>query len=1166
MNYRITLYILFLILLPITLIFGQENAIGNIRVKHIQVIEPIILRDTLSILPESIHITDKSGDTLNVQQYSLQNNTITLQHSVFKSYQGDSLDIKYQILAIDLGAPFFLLDSVALAATDDVIKTGFELQLQDGKKNIFGKERLDYDGSFSRGFSIGNKQSLTMNSKFNLQMAGIIGDEIEIAAALTDANIPIQAEGNTHQLNEFDRVLIKLKKDQHQLMAGDLDIVDPGSYFSKYHKKLKGLRYQDEFVINNKYKLKTDAGYSISKGKFARNELKTQEGNQGPYKLIGSGGERFLIVLSGTEKVFLNGELLKRGSDFDYVIDYNLAEISFTFSRLISKDSRIIIEFEYVDQNYLRSLQTASANWTAKDHQIYFSLYNEQDSKNTLGNIELDTSDIHFLEQIGDNAKETSRSGIRKIDPNETILDAVAYQLVYNAELGDSVLQFTESMDGPRYIAYFTDVGESSGSYQINSTATVNGRVYEYVGEGLGRYEPIIKLVTPEQKQLFSLGSSWDISKGVKLGSEIALSNYDQNRFSKLGNEDNLGMAAMLNFTSAHPLLSSQDSTFTKEIQTHLSYEYSAKEFKALNPYRSTEFNRDWNISPLMIKGDEHYISSGAELKLKHMSLKYFYAALFVQGAFNGQKHSPGIQYSNKGFDLKAAGDFLWSEGTQEKSTFFRPTFEIKQKISFLNETQFGFSYAQEKNSFYKITDPLLLASNSFYHDNFRFFVNTKASKNAQLQFFVNYRKDQLPELNTFINRYRATDAGLTGKWNYQEYSNLTYSLSYRNLKIDSLVPDPNIKPASTVLSKINHSMKILNNFIISKLQFDLNSGQEAKTEFIFVELTNPGEGNYIWIDENNDGIRQKGEFEAAPFSDLANYIKIIQYNNEFIRVNNGILNHTLGLDASRILDKNSKNIFTRMLARLSFNSILRMNQKIQDLENQGFNIPLFSTVSDSMIVAYTSFGSFNLFYNKANPVFDIQLTSRFNRVQNLQLDGIIRNGFNIQSMRTRYSFKKHFDFIINGSIGNKNYSAELYPTKAYDFSFYKLENEWKFRFSRKTGLQFNYAFTKKTNRQGQNEQLTGTSVGMKLNMRSFYDFNISSGLVYSKYNYSGVENTSIELAMLEGLKNGNNFLWTINLTRKLSNNVDVILKYEGRKTGVFKTIHIGSMQARARF
>ena len=175
--------------------------------------------------------------------------------------------------------------------------------------------------------------------------------------------------------------------------------------------------------------------------------------------------------------------------------------------------------------------------------------------------------------------------------------------------------------------------------------------------------------------------------------------------------------------------------------------------------------------------------------------------------------------------------------------------------------------------------------------------------------------------------------------------------------------------------------------FIISKLQVDLNSGQEAKTEFIFVELTNPGEGNYIWIDENNDGIRQKGEFEAAPFSDLANYIKIIQYNNEFIRVNNGILNHTLGLDASRILDKNSKNIFTRMLARLSFNSILRMNQKIQDLENQGFNIPLFSTVSDSMIVAYTSFGSFNLFYNKANPVFDIQLTSRFNRVQNLQLE-----------------------------------------------------------------------------------------------------------------------------------------------------------------------------------
>jgi hypothetical protein len=69
---------------------------------------------------------------------------------------------------------------------------------------------------------------------------------------------------------------------------------------------------------------------SLVRGQYAKSSFTGIEGNQGPYKLRGQNNELYVLVISGSERVYVNGILLKRGENNDYTIDYNAGEIVFT--------------------------------------------------------------------------------------------------------------------------------------------------------------------------------------------------------------------------------------------------------------------------------------------------------------------------------------------------------------------------------------------------------------------------------------------------------------------------------------------------------------------------------------------------------------------------------------------------------------------------------------------------------------------------------------------------------------------------------------------------------------------------------------------------------------------------------------------------------------------
>ncbi len=1162
----------------ITCAFSQSAS--NNRIKTL-VFSDTLKLDTLSLVPGTVIIKTIDGKELDTTYYKINHAYGLLifnkKKLVESSIKLDSIQASYKAFPYLFSAETKHKDVANIRPDMFGNFSQFTYKVDTKTDDIFKTEGLNKSGSISRGITVGTNQDMVVNSNLNLQLSGKLSNDVEILLAATDNNIPIQADGNTQQLQEFDKVFIQLSKNKTKLIAGDFQMQRPQSYFMNFYKKAQGLSFTTAVETNKDSQDKskiglntTTASAAVSRGKFARNQIQGIENNQGPYRLRGAENELFIIILSGTEKVYIDGRLLDRGQENDYIINYNTSEIIFTAKQLITKDKRIVVEFQYTDKNYARSLVHVGNDFEKQNLKIHFNVYSEQDSKNQPLQQDLSPEQKRKLSQIGDTLSLALFPSFDSVAYNNSEVLYYKYDTTIGTHFFPNLFIYNTNSDSAHYRVTFSNVGANKGNY-VQITSTANGKVFKWVmpdtvtNTPQGNYEPVIQLITPKMKQMVTAGVEYSFSKTSKLNVEAAISNNDINTFSSANSNDDVGYALKMNFDNdilVRKTKSMDSTTHLTYLIANVNYEYAQKYFSPIERFRTVEFERDWNRGSIIQMNDQHIVGMATGLtNKKNATAIYRFNAFFEGGNYNANKHNAEIAYTKKGFKLNYNGSLLSSLSTSN-TDFYRHKSAVSQKIKWFTV---GVKDEFEQNKFSLSRKDSLLSSSYKFWEWQAYIQNADTSKYRYGVYYKN-RTDYAVRNNLGTTNLNLSATGESYGAFFETYQNansqLKINTAYRTLKVDSSLTTQ--KPDNTLVGRIEYNLRLLKGVIFSNTFYEIGSGLELKKEFSFIEVA-PGQGVYTWIDYNENGIKELNEFEISAFPDQAKYIKVYTPTNEYIKTYSNQFSQSLMLKPAAIWS--SKKGFRGFVSRFANQTSYRVDRKSNENDLSKAYNPFLAETNDSTLIALNSSFRNTLFINQMGTVFGLDVTYQDVRNKNQLINGFESRSNIYKEAKMRLNMGQKFSLNIMYKDGLKSNTSQFFATRNYKVIYYETEPRLNYQPNTSFRTSVSFKYTDKKNQAelgGQHSILQDYGVEIKYNVLQKGSLNAKANFIQITYNDS--QNSALAFEMLDALRVGKNVTWGLSYQRNLSNNLQLNLTYDGRQSQGTKAIHTGGVQVRAYF
>lgn len=1035
------------------------------------------------------------------------------------------------------------------------------------RTQIFPSEGLNKNGSISRGISFGNTQDVFVNSALNLQLDGKLTEEINIRAAITDQNIPFQPEGNTQQLQEFDKVFIQFYNDYASLTAGDIVLQNKPSNFLKFYKNVQGGKATAMYNPFKNSTAETGMSISVAKGKFASEQVQVKEGVLGPYKLRGAQNEPFIIVLANSEKVYLDGKLLERGYDYDYTIDYNQGEITFTNRVLITVFSRVRVDYEYSDRNYSRTIISGDHHQNIGKVKLYNNFYSEKDNANRPISFDLSNTEKIYLSEIGDDLDRAVISGVDSIPYNPNL---ILYKQVDTANSNTPVYVFSTNPDSARFDVSFSDVSEGNGNYRLTNR-NVNGRIYEWVapidGVPQGRYEPVIAIPTPSQKQMVTVGGEIALSAYETAFSEGAFSNNDINLYSQKDEGDDQGLAYKGGFLSKNRPVS-----FLKGYKWNaaVDYEFNKNTFQAVDRFRYIEFDRNWNVVPAdsITLYDENIFNVSLGIIENPNNLFNYRMVRRKRGeAVDGYQHYVDVSKSIGRLQMVSNIYYLKSEQLSSTSDWKK----LDGAISY-NSKIFvpGYQYSIEQNeirskssdSLKNITIGLPVPLNFNAHT---FFIRSSDSLSTRFNLNYTIREDRQPIEGQMKLASKSETTNFSFENNSLENHDINFTFTYRTLENLQERAQQNLE--ETIMGRVDWFADFFDDHVRSELTYAIANAQEPRREFVYLKVPT-GEGTHTWRDENGDEIQDINEFYEAINADERNYIKIFVPTDEYLLAYSSNLNYRFNLSMPR--NWKADGSFKSFLSKFSNVTAWSIDKKHTDEETSARFLPFGNAIEDENLLAIRESLRSTLFFNRSNPKFGLDGALVFSERKELLTNGFDTRKSNEFHTNARVNIQRSYNFRLGAISGELSNSSDFLEGRNYQINFYEINPEFEWMPVRNFRLSTKYSYSDKENvfenSDDFRESAKINSFGVEGRFTQVSKRTMNFGLKYISIAFEGNENTPVGYELLEALRPGDNYTWNFNLQQRVAEGLQMSVHYEGRKSGSQEVIHIGRMQISALF
>ena len=1112
------------------------------KISHVSIIpftETILLRD--SLLSKNDYSFSYSAGSFTLSD--------TLPYSIF-----DTLIITYQALDIGLQKEYKRRSLVIKYDTEkgDTIRITSQESGGFSPESIFGPG-IEKSGTIVRGFTVGTTKDFSLNSGLRLQLSGRLSEDIEVVAALTDENTPIQPEGNTERLEELDKVFIQIKHPNATGTFGDYQIQRRGSEFGVIDRKLQGLMGEYNFEDHNGF-----VSVAGSRGKYNSNLFGGIEGVQGPYRLSGQNNERDIIIIAGTESVYLDGILLKRGEANDYVIDYSNAQLTFTPNKLITSASRITVDFEYTDRRFNRNLFGAGAGSQFFEDKVSLKIQylREGDDQDAPIDITLSEEDKNTLYLAGDDRNKAAKSGVRLAEPDSLgIVRGTYYQVVdtinnqpftyYVYSPGDSSAIYNVS---------FSFVGEGLGDYTRESLGN-----YSFAGIGNGGYLPVTFLPLPELKQIGNVVLSIKPFEDVELNFEYAGSLWDKNRLSDFDDKDNFGQARNI-FLKINPKEIEIGNINLGKIGLSYKDRYIQDKFTSADRLNEIEFNRHYNVASQQTPQDETLRELGLNLiPVKELNISSSAGLLRRGENFKSNRYNNILRLTNvEDYAVSYNFDYVETENITLQSNWYR-----QSGNGYYNIWKFspGVEFLAEDKKDIRIGKDSLLSGSLKYTDVTPFLRFTDFY-GLSLSIKYSVRNDYMPVDGIMFKESRAQTQFYELNYSGIREVNSTLGFTYREKKYTELFQQRGFLNTETILIRSQTKLKPLSN-IDGDLFYEVSTQRSARLEKVFVRVE-AGNGNFKYLgDLNNNGVADENEFEPTLFD--GDFIQVTIPTDELFPVIDLKTSSRWKIDYGEFFERAS--VLGTLFNPLSSETYLRVeeNSREEDYEKIYF-LKFSSFLNEEKTIAGSNYIQQDLFLWEN----DQELSFRFRYTQRKSLNqfsGGVERGYNRErSLRIRFRMIQEMSNQTDLAVKDDNVYAPVISNRRREITDNSITTDFSYRPERNLEVGFKFSAGRKEDTLPEEPTIIDlNSQAVRLNLSFAGTGRLRMEVERAELIINTTENF-LPFEVTGGNQIGKNYFWRLNFDYRLTNNLQSTVSYDGRLQGSSRVVHTARAEVRAYF